>query len=300
MFEMPLEKNVFAAIVGKPNVGKSTLLNRMIGAKIAITSPRPQTTRNRIMGVVTEGDSQYVFLDTPGFHVPKTKLGEHMVKSVRESVADIDCALFVTWPKDTLDEVETQLLDELKKSKTPVILVLNKADTLSSKAKGKAFVETLNTLFPFDSSVIVSALDGSGMDELTAALNAYATEGPHLFPEDTLTDIPEKVIVAEMIREKLLMNLFDELPHGCAVSVERFKERPDKPLIDIDAEILCEKESHKGMIIGKKGSMLKKVGSEARADIQEFLDCRVNLQLWVKVREDWRNKESVIKTLGYV
>ncbi len=293
------QQTVFAAIVGKPNVGKSTLLNRMIGAKIAITSPRPQTTRNRIMGVVTHGEKQYVFLDTPGFHLPKTKLGEHMVKSVRDSVADIDCALFVTYPKETLDEIETQLLAELKTAGTPVILVMNKADTLSSKAKGEKFIEALCALYPFCGSVIVSALDGTGMQELTAELDKHASEGPHLFPDDTLTDIPEKVIVAELIREKLLLNLFDELPHGCAVSVERFKERMDKPLIDIDAEILCEKESHKGMIIGKKGAMLKKIGSEARADIEDFLDCRVNLKLWVKVREDWRNKESVIKTLGY-
>ncbi len=293
------EKTLFAAIVGKPNVGKSTLLNRMIGAKIAITSPRPQTTRNRIMGVVTEPPVQYVFLDTPGFHAPKTRLGEHMVKSVRESVADIDCALFVTWPKAELDELEIVLLAELRAAKTPVVLVLNKADTLPSAEKGRALAAALMRLYPFCASAVVSALTGAGMDGLMAELARHAADGSHLFPADTLTDIPEKVIVAELIREKLLTNLFDELPHGCAVSVERFRERADKPLIDIDAEILCEKESHKGMIIGKKGAMLKKIGSEARADIQDFLDCRVNLQLWVKVREDWRNKESVIKSLGY-
>ncbi|MEG2676647.1 MAG: GTPase Era [Oscillospiraceae bacterium] len=294
-----IEKNVFAAIVGKPNVGKSTLLNKMVGAKIAITSPKPQTTRNRIMGVVTNGETQYVFLDTPGFHVPKTKLGEHMVKSVRDSVSNIDCALFVTYPKDEVDEIETTLLNELKASKTPTILVMNKSDTLSDKSKGQELIKTLCAKYQFCDSALVSALTGDGLDELISLIDKHASEEPHMFPDDTLTDIPEKVIVAELIREKLLTNLFEELPHGCAVSIERFKERADKPFIDIDAEILCEKESHKGMIIGKKGLMLKKIGGEARADIQEFLGCRVNLKLWVKVREDWRNKESFIRNLGY-
>ena len=293
------EKTLFAAIVGKPNVGKSTLLNKMVGAKIAITSPKPQTTRNRIMGVVTQNETQYVFLDTPGFHAPKTKLGEHMIKSVRDSVSDIDCALFLTYPKDSFDELERSLLDELFASKTPTILVMNKADTLSSKTKGAELLVTLSKQYAFSESLLISALTGDGTDSLMGVLNAHAKEEPHLFPEDTLTDIPEKVIVAELIREKLLFNLFDELPHGCAVSVEGFKEREGADLIDIDAEILCEKQSHKGMIIGKGGTMLKKVGSESRVEIEEFLDCRVNLQLWVKVREDWRNKESYINNLGY-
>jgi GTP-binding protein Era len=293
------EKSVFAAIVGRPNVGKSTLLNRMIGAKIAITSPRPQTTRNRIMGVVTNGDSQYVFIDTPGFHVPKTKLGEHMVRTVRESVSDIDCALFLTYPKDIFDETELALLRELKKTKTPVILVMNKSDTLSSKKKGRELIEALCAQYAFCGAALVSALTGNGMQDLMDELDARAAKGPHLFPADTLTDMPEKVIVAELIREKLLFNLFDELPHGCAVAVERFKERTDKDMVDIDAEILCEKSSHKGMVIGKKGAMLKKIGSEARVDIEDFLGCRVNLQLWVKVREDWRNREQYIRDMGY-
>jgi GTP-binding protein Era len=293
------ERTLFAAIVGKPNVGKSTLLNRLVGAKIAIISPKPQTTRNRIMGVVTEDGVQYVFLDTPGFHAPKTKLGEHMIKSVRDSVADIDCALFVTYPKSEFDEPERELLDELFKSKTPVILVINKCDTLSSKTKGQECLESLKKQYAFSESLLISAVTGEGVDALTDILRAHSKEEPHMFPEDTLTDIPEKVIVAELIREKLLLNLFDELPHGCAVSVESFKERETGGLIDIDAEILCEKNSHKGMIIGKGGLMLKKVGTEARLDIEEFLDCRVNLKLWVKVREDWRNKESFINNLGY-
>lgn len=294
-----MSKSVFAAIVGRPNVGKSTLLNRLVGVKIAITSPKPQTTRNRIMGVLTEGDTQYVFIDTPGFHAPKTKLGEHMVRSVRESVTDIDCALLLIYPKDVLDDEEQRLLAELNRAKTPVILVMNKADTLSSKKKGRELIGRLCEQYDFAGSALVSALTGGGLDELKAQLDRFAQQGPHLFPDDTLTDLPEKVIVAELIREKLLFNLRDELPHGCAVAVDSFKERGDKDIIDIDAVILCEKDSHKGMIIGKKGAMLKKIGSEARADIEQFLDCAVNLQLWVKVRADWRNKENYIRDMGY-
>lgn len=292
-------RSVYSAIVGVPNVGKSTLLNRMVGAKIAITSPKPQTTRNRIMGVVTEGELQMVFLDTPGFHAPKTKLGEHMVKAVRDSVADIDCALFVTWAKESFDETERKLLGELKAGRVPTILVINKADTLKKPEKVPEAIEALSREFSFCAAVIASAVTGDGLDDLTAALDAQSTEGPHLFDDDTLTDVPEKVIVAELIREKLLLNLRDELPHGCAVSVERFKERPDGCLIDIDAEIVCEKESHKGMIIGKGGAMLKKIGTEARIDTEQFLDCRVNLKLWVKVRENWRDKEQYIRGMGY-
>lgn len=293
------KKSVFAAIIGRPNVGKSTLLNKVVGAKIAITSPKPQTTRNRIMGVVTDGGTQRVFIDTPGFHVPKTKLGEHMVKTVRESIADIDCALFLTYPKDSFDEAEQALLDVLEKSKTPTILVVNKSDTLSSRKKGLELMEKLQEKHVFCGAAIVSALTGDGMPELMSELDRLASEGPHLFPEDTLTDVPEKVIVSELIREKLLFNLSEELPHGCAVSVESFKERADRDIIDIEAQILCEKSSHKGMIIGKKGEMMKKIGSQARADIEAFLDCRINLQLWVKVREDWRNREVYIRDLGY-
>lgn len=293
------QKSVFAALIGKPNVGKSTLLNRFIGVKIAITSPKPQTTRNRIQGVVTNGDTQYVFLDTPGFHLPKNKLDAHMLKTVRDSVADIDCALFLTYPKATFDAVEQTLLQELAAAKTPAILVINKSDTLSSKQKGQELLRQLQDAHPFCGAALVSALTGDGFDDLTALLDAQAQAGPHLFPEDTLTDLPEKVIAAELIREKLLANLYDELPHGCAVNIERFQERDDKDLIDIEAEIVCEKDSHKGMVIGKKGTMLKKIGSDSRLDIEQFLGCRVNLQLWVKVREDWRNKETYLRDFGY-
>ncbi len=295
---MQSEKTLFCAIIGKPNVGKSTLLNYLVGAKIAITTAKPQTTRNRIMGVITKGAVQYVYLDTPGFHVPRTKLGEHMVKSVEESVSEVDCALFVTWAKDSFDEDEKKLLSELSASHTPVILVINKVDALKDKNAAAKASEALCSQYRFASAVNVSALTGENIDALERAVGAFAKDGPHLYDEDTLTDIPEKAIVAELIREKLLCNLRDELPHGCAVSVERFKERDDRPLIDIDAEIICEKASHKGMIIGKGGSMLKTIGTQARADIEDFLDCSVNLKLWVKVREDWRNSELFIKNFG--
>jgi len=293
------ESTVFASIVGIPNVGKSTLLNRMVGARIAIATNKPQTTRNRIMGVVTEGDTQFVFLDTPGFHKPRTKLGEHMVKSVRDTYAETDVAIFVVFPKTGLDENEIALYNELKASKIPTILVLNKADTVSSVAKSQRMIDSICEEHPFDDTVAVSATSGKNVDVLFDILKSYAVEGPHLFEADTLTDMPEKVIVSEIIREKLLTELFDELPHGCAVSIEAFKERESGDMIDISAVILCEKDSHKGMIIGKRGSMLKRIGSLARKDIEQFLDCRVNLKCWVKVKEGWRNNENYIKDFGY-
>lgn len=289
----------YAAIVGVPNVGKSTLLNCMVGAKIAITSPKPQTTRSRIMGVLTRGELQLVFLDTPGFLEPRTRLGEHMLKTVRDSVAEIDCALFVTWAKDSFDPLEQKLLDELRAAKVPALLVVNKTDTLKEPQKAAAALAALGALYPFVGQAAVSAATGAGVEALFALLDARSAEEPHMFPDDTLTDVPEKVLAAEMIREQLLRHLRDELPHGCAVSVERFRERPDSDILDIDAEILCEKESHKGMIIGKGGAMLKTIGTDARADIEQFLGCRVNLQLWVKVRENWRDKESILRGMGY-
>ncbi|MEA4912849.1 MAG: GTPase Era [Oscillospiraceae bacterium] len=292
------DKSLFAAIVGKPNVGKSTLLNRMLGVRLAIISPKPQTTRNRILGVVTNGEDQFVFIDTPGFHAPRNRLDAHMVKAVRDSAADVDCALFMTWPKTDFDAEEQSLLDELFQRKLPVVLVVNKSDTVEAPA-GETACAALAVLRPFAGSALISALNGDGVDALTKTLSALACEGPHMFPDDTLTDIPEKVVVAELIRERLLCDLSQELPHGCAVNVVRFKERENRALIDIDAEIVCEKDSHKGMIIGKGGAMLKKIGSEARASIESFLDCRVNLQLWVKVREGWRDKENFIRDFGY-
>ena len=293
------DKNLFCSIVGVPNMGKSTLLNRLIGFDLAIISPKAETTRNRITGVLTEGEMQYVFLDTPGFNKPKTKLDEHLVKMVRESYADADCALFVTAPHKEFTERELQLLQDIKAKKLPIVLALNKCDTINTAEKESAIFEGLMSQFPFDDGCCISALEGEGIETLKEKLSAFAVEGPHFFPEDTLTDVPEKYVVSELVRERLLFNLRDELPHGCAVEVLRFYERPDRDIIDIDVTIMCERESHKGMIIGKKGAMLKKIGSEARVKIEEFLDCRVNLLCWVKVREGWRNKEFDLKDLGY-
>ncbi|MEG0751658.1 MAG: GTPase Era [Oscillospiraceae bacterium] len=293
-----MEKTVCAALVGQPNVGKSTLLNALVGAKIAITSPKPQTTRNRILGVVTKDETQYIYIDTPGFHAPKSKLGEHMVKAVRDSAADVDCALFLTWGKNEFDDTERGLLEELAKSKIPTILVINKSDTFKSPDAGEKFLQSLQANHSFAGGVCTSALTRDGLSGLVTKIDRFALEGPHLYDDDTLTDVPERVIASELVRESLLYNLSEELPHGCAVSVESFRERADRPLIDIEAEIICEKNSHKGMIIGKGGFMLKKIGTQAREQIEEFLDCKVNLKLWVKVREGWRDKEQYIKSLG--
>ncbi len=290
------ERSVFCAVVGVPNVGKSTLLNGIIGAKVAITSPRPQTTRNRVMGVVTKEAVQYVFVDTPGFHVPKTRLGEHMVKSVRDSVSEVDCVLFVTWPKARFNEQEQMLLNELAASGARVMLVINKTDTVKGEESLDEFETSLCGAFGFSGCARVCALTGRGFDGLLERLDAFSQQGPHLYPEDTLTDVPERTIAAELVREQLLRNLRDELPHGCAVTVERWTEREDGA-VDIDAEIVCEKQSHKGMIIGKGGSMLKKIGTASRLACEDFLDAHVNLRLFVKVREGWRNKEIYIKNL---
>jgi len=292
-------RSVFAAIVGRPNAGKSTLLNRFTGARIAIVSPRPQTTRNRIMGVATKGEIQYVWMDTPGYHIPRNRLGERMLKAVRETVSGIDCAVFVSESRGDFSEEETRLLSELGSTGVPVILALNKTDRLQSKKKAAEVLLNLSEQFSFSGVFAVSALTGDGCDALEQAVARYAAEGPHLYDDDTLTDLPEKVIASEIVREKLLLNLSDELPHGCAVSVESFKERETGSIIDIMADILCEKDSHKGMIIGKRGAMLKRIGSQARSDIEEFLGCRVNLQLWVKVRKGWRNSDAHLDNIGY-
>ena len=294
------EKNLFCSLVGVPNVGKSTLLNNLIGFDLAIISPKAETTRTRITGVLTdENGIQYVFLDTPGFHKPKNKLDVKLIKSVRDTYLDVDCALFVTTPKVSFSEDEMRLLKELKQRAIPVVLGINKIDIIKPPETADKYVEILSSLFEFDDSACFSALDGRGIDELKVILSRYAVVGPHYFPDDTLTDIPEKYVVAEIIREKLLLNLRDELPHGCATEVISFKEREDSPIIDIDANIYCERESHKGMIIGKQGKMLKKIASESRIKIEEFLDTKVNLQCWVKVRPDWRDKEYDLKDLGF-
>ena len=294
-----MTKSAFVAIVGKPNVGKSSLLNLLVGEKIAIISDKPQTTRTRITGVLTEGEVQLVFIDTPGLHKPKNKLGDYMVKQVSESVGDVDCAIFVTDPWGEITESEKQLIENLNAMHLPAILVINKIDALANKEDMVKKMVAISKMYPFEQVVPISVREKDGTDLLLKLIQDQAQEGPHFFPSDTLTDQPEKVIVAEIIREKVLRNMRDEIPHGTAVVIERMRERPGKDIIDIDATILCEKSSHKGMIIGKQGSMLKKIATQSRQEIESFLDSRVNLKCWVKIREDWRNSESSIRDLGF-
>ena len=292
-------KSAFIAIVGRPNVGKSSLMNRIMGEKIAIVSDKPQTTRNRITGVLTEGDTQLVFIDTPGLHKPKSRLGEYMVQQVTESIGDVDAAVLVTEATGDITTIEKKLAEDIAASGLPSILALNKIDTLEKKEEMMGKMAEFSKLHNFDHVIPISAVTGDGVDILLSKLKEYAEESPHFFPDDTLTDQPERVIVSEIIREKVLLNMRDEIPHGIAVTIEMMKERADKNIMDIHATIMCERSSHKGMVIGKQGSMLKKIGSEARPDIESFLDIKINLQLWVKVKEDWRNKESIIHSLGF-
>lgn len=294
-----MTKSAFVAIVGKPNVGKSSLLNLLVGEKIAIISDKPQTTRTRITGVLTEGETQLVFIDTPGLHKPKNKLGDYMVKQVTDSVGDVDCAVFVTDPLGEVTEAEMQLIENIRQLHLPAILVINKIDTLQNKEDMVKKMVTISGMYDFEEVVPISVYQKDGTELLLKLIQDQAQEGPHFFPNDTLTDQPEKVIVAEIIREKVLRNMRNEIPHGTAVVIERMRERPGKDIMDIDATILCEKSSHKGMIIGKQGSMLKKIASQSRQEIESFLETRVNLQCWVKIREDWRNSEFSIRDLGF-
>lgn len=293
-------KTAFIAIVGKANVGKSSILNHLLGTKIAIVSDKPQTTRTRIMGVLTTDDNvQLVFTDTPGFHRPRTKLGEKMVQAVSDSISGVDACLFVCEAEDReLNEAETQLLGKIRAAKVPALLAINKIDLLPDKSVLAARIAYLAELADFKSVIPVSARDGNGMDALLDELKACAYESAHFFPDDTLTDQPERVLAAEMVREKMLRLLKREIPHGTAVSIERMREREDMPILDIDAVIYCEKESHKGIIIGKGGGMLKKIATFARQDMERFFDCKVNLQCRVKVKPDWRNREGLIHNFG--
>lgn len=295
---MSQRKTAFIAIVGRPNVGKSSILNRLLGQKVAIVSSRPQTTRTKIMGILTEGDVQLVFTDTPGFHKPRTKLGEKMIQAVDDSIGGVDACLFVTESRGEIRPTETELLQKLRAEKIPVILAVNKIDMISDKQELMARILELTKLLDFHAVVPVSARDGDGLDALKDELKSLAEDSEFFFPEDTLTDQPERVLVAEMIREKLLHRLNEEIPHGIAVSVEKMRERDDKDILDIDAVIYCERESHKGIIIGKKGAMLKEVSTNARHELERFFDCKVNLQCWVKVKEDWRNREGLIHNFG--
>lgn len=295
---MTERKTAFIAIVGRPNVGKSSILNNLLGQKVAIVSSKPQTTRTKIMGVLTEDNVQLVFTDTPGFHKPKTKLGEKMIKAVDDSIGGVDSCLFVTEARGEIRNDELDLLKKLKSERIPVVLAINKIDMVSDKQELMGRILELTRLLDFEAVIPVSARENDGMDELKGELFKLAAPSEFFFPEDTLTDQPERVLAAEMIREKLLHKLSDEIPHGIAVSIERMKEREDKPIIDIEAVIYCERESHKGIVIGKKGAMLKEISTNARHELEQFFECKINLQCWVKVKEDWRNREGLIHNFG--
>ena len=295
---MSQTKTAFIAIVGCPNVGKSSILNRLLGKKIAIVSSKPQTTRTKIVGVLTEDNIQLVFTDTPGYHRPRNKLGEKMIKAVGDSINGVDACLFVVEPAGVLRETEKELIERFKKEKMPVILAINKVDLVENKDDLMKRILEFSQLYDFEAVVPISAIEGDNLKELKEELKKLSFESIHFFPDDTLTDQPERVIAGEIIREKILRNMEKEIPHGIAVSIEKMKERQDKAITDIDAVIYCEKESHKGMVIGKSGSMLKKVSTQARIDMERFFDCKINLQCWVKVKEDWRNREGLIHNFG--
>ena len=284
-------------ICGRPNVGKSTLTNALVGEKVAIVSPKPQTTRNRITAIVERGETQFVLLDTPGIYRPRTKLGDYMVNVVRESVADVDCVLMMVEPVASIGPQEEALIERLKETGSPAILVINKIDTVE-KGRLLEVIALYSAAYDFDAVIPVSAKTGDGLNELLIEMEKYAEEGPHFFPDDMITDQPERQICAELVREKLLRCLDKEIPHGTAVEVTRFSERDDG-VVEIDVTIYCEKDSHKGIVIGKKGAMLKKIGELARTDMEAFLGAKVFLQTWVKVKENWRDSMTQLRNFGY-
>jgi len=304
-------KSGFVTLIGRPNVGKSTLMNQLIGQKIAITSDKPQTTRNRIQTVFTDENGQVIFLDTPGIHKAKNKLGEYMVNVAERTINEVDLVLWLVEPSTFIGAGEQHIAEQLRKVKTPIFLVINKMD-LVKKEQLLIFISAYKDICNFAEIIPVSALKGENTKVLMEEIYKYMPEGPQYYDEDTVTDQPERQIVAELIREKALNLLDDEIPHGIAVSIDLMKERPDsqggKPnpkdyygngMIDIEATIVCERDSHKGIIIGKSGSKLKQIGSQARREIENLLDCKVNLQLWVKVKKDWRDSDILMKNFGY-
>lgn len=291
-------KSGFVTLIGRPNVGKSTLMNHLIGQKIAITSDKPQTTRNRIQTVYTNEQGQIIFLDTPGIHKAKNKLGEYMVNVAQRTVNEVDLVLWLVEPSTFIGAGERMIAENLGKVKTPVALVINKVDTVKKEDIFK-FIEAYKDIYPFAEIIPVSALKGDNTDALIKTIFKYLPNGPKYYDDDTITDQPERQIVAELIREKALRLLSDEIPHGIAVVIDRMKDRPGTDLVDIEATIVCERDSHKGIIIGKNGEKLKKIGMSARTEIQNLLDMRVNLKLWVKVKKDWRDSDFLIKNYGY-
>ncbi|MBO4493136.1 MAG: GTPase Era [Ruminococcus sp.] len=293
-----MPRTAFVTIAGRTNAGKSSLLNAIVGEKIASVSSKPQTTRTRITGIRNIDDVQLVFFDTPGLHKPLNKLSEHMINTVKESVSDIDAVLFVMDCTKKINQQELELLRSMNSSKMPVILVLNKIDLLRNKDELAPIIAELTSMIQFQAVVPVSVTENSGVDIVINEIIALSEDSVHFFPEDMITDQPEKVLAAEMIREKLLTLLSDEVPHGIAVGVEQMSERDDKDILDISAVIYCEKESHKGIIIGKGGAMLKKASTAARIELEDFFQIKVNLKCWVKVKEDWRNRENLIRSFG--
>ena len=290
-------KTAIVTIAGRPNVGKSTLTNHLVGEKIAIVSNKPQTTRNRICGILTQDDTQFVFVDTPGFHKPRTKLGDYMVNAVKESIADVDQTVLVVEPIPSVGSQEEALIEQLMARRVPTILAINKIDTVE-KDKLLEVIAAYSQTGAFDAIIPISARTGDGVEALLAECEKYAVESPFLFPDDVTTDQPERQVMAEIIREKLLWNLEKEIPHGTAVEITTFTER-DNGIIDIDATIYCEKASHKGIIIGKGGEMLKKISSMARHDCEKFMGTKVYLTTWVKVKENWRDSDFMVRNFGY-
>ncbi len=295
-----MTKNAFIAITGRANAGKSSLTNLLVGEKISIVSEKPQTTRNRINGVLTKGDTQYVFMDTPGMHKPKTKLSEHMVKSIRQSVDDVDCAILMADVTKKISSIEQDLIRSFASHGTAVVLLLNKVDLLKDKSEILKIIQQYSELYDFEEIIPISVKNRINTDQIMPVLERFAVEGEHFFPDDIATDRTERFMCSEIVREKILRVMQEEIPHGVAVDVEKFKTRMkgETEIIDISVVIICEKESHKGMIIGKGGERLKQIGTMAREDMEDLLQAKVNLQCFVKVKEDWRNRERVISDLG--
>ena len=301
-------KTAFVALVGRANVGKSSFLNRAVGQKVAIVSDKPQTTRTRVMGIVNEGETQVVYIDTPGFHKPKNLLGQNMMKAVEGGLSDVDVVTLIVEAqtrfkrnKNEIPPAELELIEQIKKRKLKAILAINKIDLLEDKSDLLELISQYSSLYDFSAVVPFSALDGSGVKDLIAEQFKFAVPSPHFFSEDAVSDQPDSVMVTEIIREKMLRLLDKEIPHGVAIEMEKFYERDNKngePILEVQVNVYCERDSHKGIIIGKGGAMLKKIGSVARADIEEFFGCKCNLQIWVKVKEDWRNRQGLIKTFG--
>lgn len=291
-------KSGFVSLIGRPNVGKSTLMNCLVGEKIAITSHKPQTTRNKITSILTKEDFQCVFLDTPGIHRPKHKLGEFMVRSAENTFNEVDLVLMLIEPTEKVKDLDRYVIDRLENVKTPVVLIINKIDTVE---KGKLFevIDAYRKLYPFVEIVPISAMKNTNIEELMLVIRKYLPEGPQYFPGDMITDQPERQIASEIIREKALYMLQEEIPHGIAVEIMSMKKRGDQNMVDVEATIYCEKDSHKGMIIGKQGAMLKKIGSYARRDMERLLGSPIYLQLWVKVKKDWRDSDFLLKNFGY-